>query len=75
MNRADRIRAAIEMGASIGVIDGYYCQSRMPGRRWTIWGRVIGAYEYAGRDLGSIERSYSTREAEQMLRTTGLLGE
>ena len=29
-----------------GQVDGYDCQSGMPGRRWTVWGQMIGTDVY-----------------------------
>jgi hypothetical protein len=54
------------------MIEGHYCQGGMPGRRWTVWGRAVGAFEYRTHGLAS-ERSYSTREIEATLSAVGLL--
>lgn len=75
MTRLEEIRAALAKGYELGTIDGHYIQSGMPGRRWTVWGTAVGAFEYPNGGAGSMscERSYDTRGVESMLRSSRLL--
>jgi hypothetical protein len=72
MTRRDQIHAALARAKARGVVDDYYCQSGMPGLRWTVWGQLIGAYVYGTADT-PCERSYDTAEIEKVLRFGGLL--
>ena len=45
----------------------------MPGRRWTVWGRMVGVEIYGPSEpVMRCERSYSTAELEAVLVRAGL---
>lgn len=74
MSRAERIRRALDVAQANGTVTFWQCCGGMPGLRWTVAGRLIGAVVYGPSEpVMTCERSYSTREVEEVLRSTGHL--
>ncbi len=86
MTRLERIRQALELGYALDLIDGHYIDTLpLRGRRWTVWGRGIGAYEVDGGaevlptlpraaclHAPNASRQYTTKQVEAVVERLGL---
>ena len=71
--RAGRLHDRLQELRDAGEIGNYYCYSPGDrGRRWIVWGRIVGRDIYGAGECSSCERAYTTRQLEEMLaRMTG----